>query len=132
MNAVTGLHQVAQHADDLDRAVAFYRDVVGLRHIATFDPPGLAFLDLGGSRLLLERGARPGMLYLRVADVEAACARLRERGITIEHQPHVIHQDTDGVFGTPGEEEVQAFFRDSEGNLVGLAARRTPVRRQSE
>ncbi|HEX4213558.1 MAG TPA: VOC family protein [Candidatus Dormibacteraeota bacterium] len=126
MNAVTGLHQVAQHADDLDRAVAFYRDVVGLRHIATFEPPGLAFLDLSGVRLLLERGAQPSTLYLRVADVEAACAALRERGVEIEHEPHVIHQDQEGVFATPGEEEVQAFFRDSEGNLVGLAARRMP------
>ena len=124
MNAVTGLHQVAQHADDLDRAVTFYRDVVGLRHIATFEPPGLAFLDLDGTRLLLERGAQPSMLNLRVANVEAACAALRERGVTIEHEPHVIHQDQEGVFGTPGEEEVQAFFRDSEGNLVGLATRR--------
>jgi methylmalonyl-CoA/ethylmalonyl-CoA epimerase len=100
--------------------------VVGLRHVATFEPPGLAFLDLGGTRLLLERGAPPAMLYLRVADVEAACAALRLGGVTVEHEPHVIHRDREGVFGAPGEEEVQAFFRDSEGNLVGLAARRMP------
>jgi catechol 2,3-dioxygenase-like lactoylglutathione lyase family enzyme len=50
---VDGLHQVAQKADDLDASVAFYRDVLGLRLIARFDPPGLAFFELGGSRLLL-------------------------------------------------------------------------------
>ena len=56
---IIGLRQVAQHADDLDRATAFYRDVVGLRHLATFEPPGLVFFDLGdGTRLLLEGGAR--------------------------------------------------------------------------
>ena len=57
MGPVDGLHQVAQKADDLDESVAFYRDVLGLRLIARFDPPGLAFLDLGGSRLLLEPAA---------------------------------------------------------------------------
>ena len=53
------LHQVAQHADDLDRAVAFYTDVLGCELIARFDPPGLAFLRLGDVRLLLDkRGAQ--------------------------------------------------------------------------
>ena len=36
---IGGLHQVALHADDLDRATAFYGDVVGLRLVARFDPP---------------------------------------------------------------------------------------------
>ena len=52
---ITHLHQVAQRAEDLERAVAFYRDTLGLRHLATFEPPGLAFFDLAGTRLLVER-----------------------------------------------------------------------------
>ncbi|WP_206062270.1 VOC family protein [Nonomuraea basaltis] len=74
-----GLAQVAQHADDLDRATAFYRDVLGLRHIATYRPPGLAFFDLDGVRLLIERGAPSAVLYLTTHDIEADVARLRDR-----------------------------------------------------
>ena len=44
---VDGLHQVAQRADDLDASVDFYRDVLGLRLIARFDPPGLAVAVAG-------------------------------------------------------------------------------------
>lgn len=118
---IIGLRQVAQHADDLERATAFYRDVVGLRHLATFEPPGLVFFDLGdGTRLLLEGGAPPALLYLRVADIEAAQARLIAAGVTFEDDPHLIHRDDDAVFGDRGAEEWMAFFRDSEGNLVGL------------
>lgn len=123
---VQGLRQVAQHADDMDRAVAFYRDVLGLRLIARFDPPGLAFFELGGTRLLLEEGAPAAILYLAVDDVTAATERLRAAGVTIESEPHVIHVDTDGQFGPAGEAEEMSFFRDSEGNLLALAGRRAP------
>lgn len=121
---VTHLRQAAQHVEDMDRAVAFYRDIVELDFIARFDPPGLAFFDLGTSRLLLEAGAPPALLYLGVDDVAAMTERLREAGVTIESEPHVIHVDEAGQFGPPGEAEEMSFFRDSEGNLVGLAGRR--------
>ncbi len=55
-NVVAGLHQVAQRAVELERAITFYRDILAVRFIARFDPPGLAFFDLGGTRLLLEGG----------------------------------------------------------------------------
>jgi methylmalonyl-CoA/ethylmalonyl-CoA epimerase len=121
---VTNLRQVALHVDDLDRAVAFYRDVVGLRLIARFDPPGLAFFDLGGTRLLLEPGAPSSLLYLGVDDVAGATERLRSAGVTIESEPHVIHVDETAQFGPAGEAEEMSFFRDSESNLVALAGRR--------
>lgn len=121
---VNHLRQVAQHVEDLDRAVAFYRDTVGLDLIARFDPPGLAFFDLRTSRLLLEAGAPPALLYLGVDDVTAMTDQLRAAGVAIESEPHVIHVDEAGQFGPPGEAEEMAFFRDSEGNLVGLAGRR--------
>ena len=72
---VNHLRQVAQHVEDMDRAVAFYRDTVGLDLIARFDPPGLAFFDLGTSRLLLESGAPPALLYLGVDDVTSMTDR---------------------------------------------------------
>ena len=118
------LLQVAQRADDLDRATAFYRDVLGLRLVATFDPPGLVFFDLGGTRLLLEKGASSAVLYLGVDDVGAEVERLKGAGVEIESEPHVIFTDEAGQFGPAGMVETMAFFRDSEDNLVGLASRR--------
>jgi methylmalonyl-CoA/ethylmalonyl-CoA epimerase len=121
------LHQVAQRADDLDRAVAFYADVLGCELIARFDPPGLAFLRLGSVRLLLDKAAPSALIYLRVDDVRGAADRLRAAGVTVETEPHLIHTDADGAFGEPGWEEWMAFVRDSEGNLVGLASRHAPA-----
>jgi len=116
------LHQVALGVADLQRATAFYRDVVGLRWIATFDPPGLVFFDLGGTRLLLERGAPASLLYLFVPDAAQEVERLRTAAVRIESEPHVIFSDDAGQFGPPGMVETMAFFRDSEDNLVGLAS----------
>ena len=121
------MHQIAQHAGDLERAVAFYRDVLGLRLVARFDPPGLAFFDLGNVRLLLERGAPPALLYLEVADVDAAHRSLVAAGVEVVAEPRAIHRDDAGQFGPKGMEEWMAFVRDSEGNLVGLVERRPPA-----
>ena len=126
MTGGAGLAQVAQHAEDLDRAAAFYERLLGSPPLARFDPPGLLFFDLGGVRLLLEPGAPASLLYLRVADIDATWASLVGAGVTTESEPHVIHKDEAGEFGPPGNEEWMAFFRDSEGNLVGLVEQRLP------
>ena len=116
------LHQVAQHVEDLDRAVAFYTDVLGAPPVARFDPPGLAFFDLDGVRLLLERGAPSALLYLRVEDARAFLDELRGKGVTVDTEASVIFDDAEGLFGEPAPEWM-GFFRDSEGNLVGVASR---------
>jgi methylmalonyl-CoA/ethylmalonyl-CoA epimerase len=118
------LHQIAQHADDLDRAVAFYRDVLGLPFIARFDPPGLAFFDLDGTRLLLEGNATATLLYLEVDDIDEAFSRLTAAGVSFLGEPHRIHRDDDGTFGPPGNEEWMAFFHDTEQNVLALVERR--------
>ena len=120
------LHQVAQHVDDLDRAIEFYCRLLGEPPIATFDPPGLAFFRLGDTRLLIERGAPSALIYLRVDDVRTTVERLRSDGVDIAHEPHVIFTDNDGLFGAAGAEEWMAFITDSEGNLVGLASQHPP------
>ena len=115
-----GVVQVAQHADDLDRATEFYTQTLGLRLIARFGP--LVFVDLGGTRLLLQEAAPVAMIYLRSADLHERVSQLRDAGVAIVAEPHVIFTDTDGVFGPAGRAEWQAFVRDSEGNLLGLVA----------
>jgi len=121
------LHQVAQHADNLDRAVAFYSDVLGCEFITRIDPPGLAFLRLGSVRLLLDRAAPSALIYLRVGDVRTTAESLRAAGVPIDTEPHLINTDTDGIFGEAGFQEWMAFVRDTEGNLVGLASQHAPA-----
>ena len=93
------LHQVAQRAKDLDRAVDFYTTVLGGELIARFEPPGLAFIRLGSARLLLEQAAPSALIYLRVPDVRESIGRLRAADVTVDTEPHRIHVDTDGVRG---------------------------------
>ena len=118
------LHQVALPVGDLDRACAFYRDLLGCEPIATFDPPGLVFFPLGETRLLLDRSSgSSALVYLQVDDVAAQVETLRQRGVDVVEEPHVVFPDPDGVFGPAGQDEWLAFVRDSEGNLLGLMNR---------
>lgn len=114
------LLQVAQHAEDLHRARAFYEGLLGEPAVAMFDPPGLLFFRLGGTRLLLDRAAPSALIYLEVGDVADTVERLRAAGVGVEAEPHVIFTHEDDTLGPAGRQEVQAFVRDSEGNLVGL------------
>jgi methylmalonyl-CoA/ethylmalonyl-CoA epimerase len=125
---ITGLKQVAQRAPNLSVSVPFYRDVLGLEHQATFDPPGLAFFDLGdGTRLLLDanEAITPAVLYLAVDDIHAEAAALRDAGVELDAEPHMIHRH-DGTFDGAGVEEWMAFFRDPAGNVLALASRIEP------
>ncbi|MGZ4620681.1 MAG: VOC family protein [Blastococcus sp.] len=116
------LVQVAQHADDLERAPAFYELLLGEQPIARFDPPGLVFFRLGASRLLLDRAAPPALLYLKVDDVRTRVEELRGAGVAVDTEPHMIFRHDDDTLGPAGHEEWQAFVRDSENNMVGLVS----------
>jgi catechol 2,3-dioxygenase-like lactoylglutathione lyase family enzyme len=118
------LVQIAQRAEDLARATAFYADLLGEQVLATYDPPGLAFFDLDGTRLLLDVGAPSALIYLRVDDIDATVERLRANGVPVESEPHIIFTHEDGALGPAMTDEWMAFVKDSEGNLVGLVEQR--------
>ncbi|MEJ7629038.1 MAG: MBL fold metallo-hydrolase [Nocardioidaceae bacterium] len=118
--------QVAQHADDLDRATRFYSVLTGLEPAASFDPPGLVFFGLGGVRLLLDRAASSTLIYLHVPDVRERVEELRAAGVDVATEPHVIFQHEDDTLGPAGTDEWMAFVRDTEGNLVGLVSHHEP------
>jgi predicted enzyme related to lactoylglutathione lyase len=114
--------QIAVAVQDVDRAADFYERVLGLPLLFKF--PGLAFFDCGGVRLMLSKAERPefdrtSIIYYRVPDVGAAAAELERRGVAFEGKPHVVHRDE-------RHELWMAFFRDSEGNYLGLM-REQPV-----
>jgi methylmalonyl-CoA/ethylmalonyl-CoA epimerase len=113
---VTGLAQVAVTVEDLERAKAFYRDVLGLAHL--FDaPPGLCFFQCGATRLMLSRpeGATAGssLLYYAVDDIAASHAAMAAAGVRFEEAPHIIAKVAD-------RDVWLAIARDGEGNLIGL------------
>lgn len=121
MQETFGLAQIGQIAvpvADLDRAVAFYRDVLGMRFLFQA-PPGLAFFDCGGVRLLLDVPAKTSsevvgsIIYYKVPDIQAAYATLTVRGVVFEQAPEFVAR-------LPNHNLWMAFFRDPDGNLLAL------------
>lgn len=115
---LTRLAQISVNARDLARAVAFWRDVLGLRFL--FEVHGrMAFFDAGGTRILLARPEKPefdhpsSILYFSVANIAAAHARLVQRGVKFRHDPALVAR-------MPDHELWMAFFDDSEGNPLCL------------
>jgi len=110
--------QIAVNVKDVARATAFYRDALGVRHL--FDAgPKMSFFMLGDVRLMLGVAEKPefdhpgSILYLVVADIDAAYSSLKGKGVAFEDAPHLIAK-------MPDHELWMAFFRDSEGNLLAL------------
>ena len=114
--------QVAIPVKDIDRAVGFYRELIGSEPMAVFNPPGFAFFNMDGVRLFLDVNALPAYVYLEVDSVRDKVEELRSKGIKIVNEPHVVFPDPSGIFDTPGDEWL-AFFEDSEGNQIGLMSR---------
>ena len=118
------IHQVAQRSTDLDRSIEFYRDTLGARFIAKFDPAGIAFLDFNGVRVMLGQSDGSTTIYFRVDDIDAVCESLKAKGIEITSEPHMIYRDDAGQFGPAGNEEWMAFFNDPDDNLIGVVEQR--------
>jgi methylmalonyl-CoA/ethylmalonyl-CoA epimerase len=112
---------VAQHADDLDRAAAFYEMLLGGPPAGRYEP-GLLFFNVGRSRLLLEQAAASALVYFEVDDVHATLDRLRASGVEVVSEPQLIFSHADDSLGPAGNDEWMAFIRDSEGNTVGLVS----------
>ena len=115
---LSAIAQVGVNAHDIERATAFYRDTLGMKHLFSA-PPGLAFFDCAGVRLMLSLPAKPefdhpsSILYFNVDDIQAAHATLVERGVTFEEAPaFVANMGTYDLW--------IAAFRDSEDNLMAL------------
>ena len=113
--------QIARSVRDIEAAKAWYGEVLGLTLL--YDFPGMAFFDLGGTRLYLQQAEAPGpesILYFRVSDIEAAHAALGAKGLAFARPPQMIHRHPDGT------EEWLAFFSDPEGRPLALISQRHP------
>ena len=118
---VTRIGQIAFTVADVPRAVAFYRDVLGLRFLFEA-PPNLAFFDCGGTRLMLTPPEREGavagqqfnsILYYTVADIQAAASARTGRGVQFEQPPHIVARlDKADLW--------MAFFKDADGHMLAI------------
>lgn len=113
--------QIALTVRDLPRAVAFYRDVLGIRFLFEA-PPSLAFFDCGGIRLMLSPPEKEGsvagqqfnsVLYYQVDDIEGTARDLEARGVVFEQRPHRVAQ-------LPHADLWMGFFRDMDGNVLAI------------
>lgn len=118
MTQLSQIGQIAVTVSDVNTALSFYRDVLGLTFL--FSPsPDLAFLDAGGVRIMLSTPQGAGavgqnsVLYFKVTDIVAVHATLLERGATDERTPQLVAK-------MPDHELWMGFLRDPDGNLVGL------------
>jgi methylmalonyl-CoA/ethylmalonyl-CoA epimerase len=115
---IARIGQIAINAKDVERAAAFYQDVLGLKLLFRA-PGGLAFFDCGGVRLMLDRAEKPefdhpsSILYFVVPDIRTAYGKLKEGGVRFEDEPHMIAR-------MPAHDLWMTFFRDSEENLLAL------------
>jgi methylmalonyl-CoA/ethylmalonyl-CoA epimerase len=122
--AIQRIGQIAVRVHELDRAVAFYRDVLGLQFLFRA-PPGLAFFLCGGVRLMLSRPESPAqdhpgsVIYYLVDDLAAAWTAVTGRGAAAVSEPHLIAK-------LPDHDLWMAFLHDSEGNLLGLMSEVRP------
>jgi len=119
--ATPGLGQIGQIAiavKDLGKAVAFYRDILGLPFLFEA-PPHLAFFDCGGVRLMLTLPDKPeydhpaSVIYFKVRNIQETAAVLKSRGVSFESEPHLIAK-------LPNHDLWMAFLRDCEQNLIGV------------
>jgi len=115
---VTRLGQIQVPARDVDRAAKFYSEVLGLTLLFKASP-NLAFLDCGGVRIMIDKPEKPefdhpgSILYFVVPDIQAAHATMKNAGAHFEDEPHLIAR-------MPDHDLWMTFFRDTEGNLMGL------------
>ena len=116
-SALTRIGQIAINVHDVERATAFYRDVLALPQL--FLAGHLSFFDCGGVRLMLSPPAKPefdhpaSILYFQAGDIHAAFQRLKSANVKFEGEPHLVAR-------VPAHELWMTFFHDTEGNLLAL------------
>lgn len=115
---LSAIGQIAVNAHDIDRAVAFYRDKLGMKHLFSV-PPKMAFFDCSGIMLMLSLPEKPefdhpsSIIYFNVDDIQDAAKILSGRGVHFAEQPtFVANMGTYDLW--------MAFFSDSENNMLAL------------
>lgn len=112
--ALADIGQIARSVGSIEVATAWYRDVLGLPHLYSFDK--LAFFACGPLRLMLSEGdgVAESIIYFQVKDIRPVHQALAASGVVFVAAPHRVHRHDDG------SEEWMAFFEDPDGRPLGL------------
>ena len=111
--------------DDVERAIGFYRDVLGLPFLFAA-PPQMAFFMCGQVRLLVgvlppgQQPQRGSAIYFNVGDIHAMHAALAQKGVAFAHPPHVVHRSAQSELWL-------AQFTDPDGNALLLMSEAAPA-----
>jgi catechol 2,3-dioxygenase-like lactoylglutathione lyase family enzyme len=111
------LVQVGLATCDLPRAVAFYRDVLGLPLL--FEVSGMAFFQLGATRLMVGSNAEhltpnaDGALYFDAPDLPVLAEALERKGVRFLRPAETVQRTDNGDL-------MIRFFHDPDGNLLAL------------
>ena len=122
MTALSEIGQIAITVSDVERATAFYRDVLQLKFLFAAGP-NLVFLSAGTVRIMLStpqghgEAGKNSTLYFKVQDITAVHAEIVARGATSERAPQLAAK-------MPDHELWLGFVRDPENNLIGLMEER--------
>jgi len=108
--------QIGITVKEVDRAIAFYRDVLGMKLL--FQVPGMGFFACDSVRLMVSAAENPqdqysSVIYFKVARIEEAYTTLLERGAAFDGLPHLVAR-------MPDHDLWMAFFRDPDRNLLAL------------
>ncbi|HET6374217.1 MAG TPA: VOC family protein [Candidatus Polarisedimenticolia bacterium] len=109
--------QISVNVHDLEKAVAFYRDKLGMQFL--MQVPKMAFFSCGDVRLMLGIPERPefdhpsSVIYFKVESIQGAYETMVGRGVEFVAKPHVVAPMKDYDLW-------MAFFRDPDANLLAL------------
>ncbi|MEI8383560.1 MAG: VOC family protein [Planctomycetota bacterium] len=109
--------QIAVNVRNAERAIAFYRDVLGMEYL--FQVPRMGFFNCDGIRLMLAESESPefdhpaSIVYYGVDDIQQTYDDLSKSGVVFTSPPRRI--------ATVGEIDLwMAFFKDLDDNTLGL------------
>jgi methylmalonyl-CoA/ethylmalonyl-CoA epimerase len=116
--SLSSIGQIAVTVSDLDRALAFYRDILRMRFL--FQAPNVGFFECDGVRPMLSASDKlvqtdAFVIYFKVAEIQQAHRALVERGVAFEEKPHLVARMAD-------HDLWMAVFRDPDRNLLAIMA----------
>jgi catechol 2,3-dioxygenase-like lactoylglutathione lyase family enzyme len=116
-NSIQKIGQIGLPIKDLERAISFYKDLIGLQLL--FNTDNMAFFECNGVRLLLslpekvEFAHSSSVIYFQVEDIKEKYEELKTKDVLFIDEPHIVAK--------MGQTETwMTFFKDSEENIHAL------------
>ncbi|MGD7023011.1 VOC family protein [Rossellomorea vietnamensis] len=116
-NTIQKIGQIGVPVQDIDRALEFYKEKLGLSLLYNTD--SMAFLQCSGLRIMLtlpekeEFAQASSVIYFEVNDIKASWEQLKEKGVAFTDEPHIVAK--------MGQTETwMTFFKDTENNTHAL------------